>query len=86
MALDEKTVPSEEQLRALFDQIDSDGDGFITIIELYRWLEAKGENMGMLKSILDSTDYDFDRQIDFNELRREAAFQRLHPVLAAHLK
>jgi Ca2+-binding EF-hand superfamily protein len=77
---------NEEQLRTQFDQLDSDGDGFITINELYSWLQEKGENVGILKSILDNTDYDRDLKIDFNEWRSAAAFEGLHPVLAAHLK
>ncbi|MEU0670233.1 hypothetical protein ABZ508_32840 [Streptomyces lavendulocolor] len=56
MPLSEDETPSEEQLRALFDQIDSDRDGFITFRELYTWLKEKGEEGGHAARIMRDTD------------------------------
>ncbi len=82
MPLSEDETPSEQQLRALFDQIDRDGDGFITIFELYAWLKEKGEEGGHVAQIMRDTDWTDDKRIDFPELRHRASgLEGLHPVL-----
>ncbi|KAL9182810.1 hypothetical protein ACHAXT_004089 [Thalassiosira profunda] len=62
-------VSSDEQLRAVFTQIDEDGNGSIDLDELSKVLRESGAKPKDIKSIFDAVNVDHDKGVSFEEFR-----------------
>ncbi|XP_055885192.1 EF-hand calcium-binding domain-containing protein 7-like isoform X8 [Biomphalaria glabrata] len=62
-------VTSEEELLKAFHKIDLNGDGYISLDELYKIMTTKGEKMSKdeVKDIIDEVDENKDGKLDYKE-------------------
>ena len=60
---------TDDQLRAVFDSIDTDGSGDIDVAELRAAMVA-ATTEGTAEEMLDFADVDGDRQVSFDEFKR----------------
>ena len=79
-------MPTQEQLRDLFTQFDTSGDGFIDMDELFQALSKGGKkvNAEEVEKILAQADRDADSKIDFAEF--EAVFSMAPDAMPPVLK
>lgn len=63
---------SDDEHRAAFDALDRDGDGLITIIELFRVLRREGfpVTAEQARAVHAAADANGDRRIDYDEYLR----------------
>ncbi|WP_331742449.1 EF-hand domain-containing protein [Streptomyces sp. NBC_01006] len=67
----EGNVMTEAELRALFDEIDTDGDGRINIVELAEGFKAEGAQGHLAEEVKKAmaADANHDGVLDFEEFR-----------------
>ncbi|XP_013073927.2 EF-hand calcium-binding domain-containing protein 7-like isoform X10 [Biomphalaria glabrata] len=65
-------VTSEEELLKAFHKIDLNGDGYISLDELYKIMTTKGEKMSKdeVKDIIDEVDENKDGKLDYKEFAK----------------
>ena len=61
--------PTKEQLVEIFNAIDTDNDGHVTVNEFYKALGAKNFNKDEIVLLVSSLDKNGDGKIDINGMR-----------------